>query len=175
MAGILRVDLAISSQGSGSICGAKRELLEDLLLQRAALIDRKQIAIFAIGKDDSIRINHWSVDAPLEAERMIRYARYGAVRISPAALSVGVLEAPLDIHQTVRAGRAELSHKVLFRGTRRSGVTICGAQGGIGTIDIRRESVVMVILGDDRVRPIMRVDCSSDVPSEIEVGQELPR
>src|SRR6266481_123368 len=82
VAGVLRVDLPVSSQGSGSICGAKRELLEDLLLERSSLTDRKQITIFAIGKDDSVRVNHSRVDAPFEAVRVIGNACYRAIRIS---------------------------------------------------------------------------------------------
>src|SRR5438034_11366196 len=105
---------------------------------------------------------------------MIGYTGHRTVRISRTAQRVCVLVAPLDVHQTVSPRRTELGDEILLWSSRSGSVTIRGAESGIETAGIRRESAVMVILGYDRIRPVVLVDCRGDIPSEIEVGQELP-
>src|SRR5436853_3337514 len=67
MAGVLRVDLAIRAERGRRVGRAQRQLLEDFLAQSASVIDGKQVAIFAVGIDQALRINRKLVDAPLEA------------------------------------------------------------------------------------------------------------
>src|SRR6266705_6817774 len=85
MAGVLRVDFPVAAQRRRCVSRAQRELLEDLLLQSPTLVDRKQVAVFAVGVDYAVRVNRRSVDAPLETVRVIRHAGYRSVRVSRAA------------------------------------------------------------------------------------------
>src|SRR5262249_49422972 len=96
MACILRVDLSLTAKRGRRVSGAQRQMLKDFLLEGTALADRVEVAVFTVGVDHSVRIDQSSVDTPLEAIRVIRDAGYRAVRISRAALRVGVLESPLD-------------------------------------------------------------------------------
>src|SRR5207237_8923609 len=96
MAVVLRIELPISADRCGRVCRANRQLLEDLLLQRAIGIDGKEIAILAVGVGDAIFVNRGCVDTPLEAVRMITYARNTAVRIARATQGVRVLKHPFN-------------------------------------------------------------------------------
>src|SRR6266704_6011139 len=110
---VLRINLAVRSNGQRGVRRAQRQIEENVLLQCAALRDRVQIAIFTVGVDYSLLIHHRSVDTPLEADVLplipgsIGNASNGAIGIAGAALIVGVLEFPLDIQIGVQLGDEE--------------------------------------------------------------------
>src|SRR2546425_7548848 len=164
MAGVLRVNFSVAAQRRRRVGRAQRQLLEDLLLQTSALADRVQVAVLAVGVYYSVRVNRRSIDAPLEAIRVVRNAGYRAVRISRAAQRVGVLEGPLD-----GKVRAELSHEELLR--------TCGvSRRPVGRtyrrdVTVRSETTVMIVLDHDRVGPVVLVDSGGNVPPEIERAQ----
>src|SRR5881397_3663794 len=65
MAGVLRVNFSVTAQRRRRVSRAQRQLLEDLLLQGPTLVDREQVAVFAVGVDHAVGVNRRSVDAPL--------------------------------------------------------------------------------------------------------------
>ena len=71
MAVVLRIELPISADRCGRVCRANRQLLKDLLLQRAIGIDSKEIAILAVSVGNAIVVNRRRVDTPFEAVRVI--------------------------------------------------------------------------------------------------------
>src|SRR5207248_6653064 len=101
MTRVLRVDLAVAADRGRRVGRADGELLEDVLLLRAALIDRVEVAVLAVRIDDARCIDHEGVDAPLEALRMVADAGDVAVRVARAALGIRVLIAPLDVEALV--------------------------------------------------------------------------
>src|SRR5260370_7050800 len=107
---VLRVNLSICANRNGSVGGTERELLEDLLLEGAPLVDCEKVAILAIAVDDAVCVDGRSVDTPLERVGMIGDAGDGPIRFAAAAQRVGVLKPPLDLQLG-----AELGHKKSFR------------------------------------------------------------
>src|SRR5262245_53610959 len=100
---------------------------------------------------------------------MVRNARHTPVRVARAALSVRALEAPFDLH--VARVRRELRDEVLLgKGRVRRG-TVLRAECFDTAIGAGH---VVVVLGDDRVGPIMLVYAGRIVPPEAEVAYELP-
>src|SRR5258706_10673123 len=95
VAGVLRVDLAVAADRRRGVGRAEGELLEDLLLQRAALVESEQVSVFAVRKDDAVTVDDEGVDAPLEAVRVIADAGDVAELVAGAGQRVGVLIAPL--------------------------------------------------------------------------------
>src|SRR4029079_11925992 len=82
VAGVLRVDLAVVADRRRRVRRAEGELLEDLLLQRAALVQREEPAVLAVRVDDAVGVDDERVDAPLEAERMVADAGDVVVRVT---------------------------------------------------------------------------------------------
>src|ERR1051326_121974 len=110
MSGVLRIDAAGVVDRRRRVRGAESELLEEALLQRAALVDRVEIAVFAVRVDHAVRVDDEGIHAPLESFRVIAHARHVAVRVARAAQRVRVLEAPLDAEV-----RIELRDEVRLR------------------------------------------------------------
>src|SRR4051812_9854647 len=101
MTRILGIDFSVVPERGWRVGGTESELLKDLLLQRAALVDGEEVAIFAIRIDDPIGVDRGGVDTPFETERMIRDARNRSIWIPGAALGVRIFILPLN-----RQGRA---------------------------------------------------------------------
>src|ERR1051326_7973160 len=107
---VLRVDSSVVVHGCGRISRTDGKLLEDVLNKGPSLSDSVEISVFTVGIDHAICINHGRVHAPLKTVRVVRNTGQAAVRIARAALGVGVLEAPLNVHVGI-----QLRNKVLFR------------------------------------------------------------
>ncbi len=136
------------------------QLLQKFRIQRAALIDDVEVAVFTVRVDQAILVNHRSVDAPLEAVRVVRYATDGTVRVARTAQRVGVLELPL--HGQIGA---ELRDEEFLRARWIRGRAIFGTDRGV--ITIRAETAVVVVLDHHRVGPIMLKDRHGAVPAEV--------
>src|SRR5919204_4178178 len=63
---VLGVDLPVAGERQRCVRGAERESQEDVLLQCSALIDRVEVAVFAVRVNDAVRVDRGRVDAPLE-------------------------------------------------------------------------------------------------------------
>ena len=116
--------------------------MKDLLLQRAALVNRKQVSVFTVRINNAVGVNRRAVDTPFESVGMIRDAGDRPVGVSCAAQGVCVLELPLDPQSW-----AELSDEV-FLGTGR----VCG--GPVRRteridVTIRAEPAVVIVLDYD--------------------------
>lgn len=173
VAGVLRVDPAVAADRRRGVGGAEGELLEDLLLQRAALVDGEKVAVFAVRIDDAVAVDDEGVDAPLEAERVIADAGDVAEGVAGAAQGIGVLIAPLDVEVVI-----ELRDEVLLGVTGIRGVAVGRADRVV--VAIGADAAVVVVFGDDGVRGvaliivvslrvvviIVLVDARGDVPAE---------
>src|SRR5205085_8827104 len=93
---VLRIELPVAANRSGRVGRADGKLLEDFLLQRAVRIDGEEIAVFAIGVGDTVRVNRRRIDAPLKARRVIAHTSHRAVWLACATQRVGVLVLPLN-------------------------------------------------------------------------------
>ena len=103
MTEVLGVDLSIRADRHRGISRADGQLEKPLLLQRSALVDRKDIAILAIGIYNAVGIYAESIHTPFETVGMIVHACDRAVRLPSATQRVGVLKLPFG-----REARTEL-------------------------------------------------------------------
>src|SRR5262249_47882862 len=163
VAEVLRIYLSVRTDGHRRVSRAYRELQKSLLLERAALIDRKDVTVLAVGVSNAVAIYAECIHAPLEAVWMIINASDRAVRLASATERVCVLELPFYPEIGI-----ELSDEVLLRIVRRCGRAIRRANFGIIAVRANR---VMVVFGDDRVCSLVAENCRSDIPAE-QVGRE---
>src|SRR5215831_7358685 len=165
---VLRIDLPVWADRKRRVRRAESLIEEDVRPQRPTLIDRVQIAVFAVGIHDAVDVDHWSIDAPLEPD--VRPLSAGGVwnagervvRVSRAALVVRVLELPLDVQAGIELGDEERT--VLPRRTDRVDVAVRPEL---------RTAAVLVVLDDDRVRRAMLVDGRRGIPAEGIRAEEL--
>ena len=68
---LLDVDLTVTTKHSRGVSREKRDLQKEPCIQSAALIDRINVTVFGVGIDDTVCVNCYTVDAPLEAERLV--------------------------------------------------------------------------------------------------------
>src|SRR5437773_1622082 len=167
MAVVLRIELPISADRCRRVCRANRQLLKDLLLQRAIGIDSKEIAILAVSVGNAIVVNRWCVDTPFKAVRVITYASNAVVRVARATQRVGVLEHPLDAQ-----ARTERSDEVSLRISRVRGRTVRRAY--IWIVTIRSDAAIVIVLGDDRVGIAMSPNGRGIVPPKVVGIEKLP-
>src|SRR5438034_6245960 len=135
-------------------------MLEDLLLECAALVDGEEITILAVSIDDAVSINSRRIDAPFERVGMVRNACYRPVWIASAALRVGVLELPLD-----REVRTKLRYEKFLRTRRVRGGPICRTERR--DVAVRPKAAVVVVLDDDGVGGVVRIDRNRAVPAKV--------
>src|SRR6516162_7666476 len=150
---VLGVDLSVGSERKGCVGGSQRLVQEDPAYQAAALPEHIQAAVFAVGIDISGQVDRRRVDAPFKA-------------VVVRGVGGGVLELPLDIHVGVELGDVVRALGCRYADLLRyfdslDGVTIIG-------------SVIMVVLNDDRVRAVVRVDRGRGVPPEMIGVHEVP-
>src|SRR5262249_2536691 len=107
---VLRIDLAVRPDRKRCVRRAERQVEEDVRLQRAALIDGVQIAIFAVRVDDPVHVHDGCIDAPLEPDvRPLVTGGVGptgdrAIGVARAFLVVGVLELPFNAEARTQLG-----------------------------------------------------------------------
>src|SRR5262245_13491046 len=147
VAEVLRVYLSIGTDRHRRVSRAYRELQESLLPERAALIDRKNVTVLAVGVYNAVAIYAERVHAPLEAVWMIINASDRAIRLASTTERVCVLELPF--HPEIGV---ELSDEVLLGVVRRRGRAIRRANFVIAAVRANR---VMIVFGDYRVCSIV--------------------
>ena len=93
---LLNVDLTVATKRSRGVSREKRDLQKVPCLQNATLIDRINVTVFGVGIDYAVYVNCYTVDAPLEAERLVVNTSDCVIRIAFARLCVCILVLPLD-------------------------------------------------------------------------------
>src|SRR5215468_2852824 len=65
---VLGVDFSIGTDSERSVGRADGEIQKQILLERTALVNGVYVAIFTVGVNNTVAIDHRGVDAPLEAD-----------------------------------------------------------------------------------------------------------
>jgi hypothetical protein len=81
-----------------------------MLNEGASLANGVKIAVFTIGINHTVGVNHSRVHAPFKTVRMVGNAGDRPIGIARATLGVGVLKIPFDVEVGVK-----LRNKLLFR------------------------------------------------------------
>src|SRR5215472_1113160 len=150
---VLGVDLSVGSERKGCVGGSQRLVQEDPAYQAAALPEHIQAAVFAVGINISGQVDRRRVNAPFKA-------------VVVRGVGGGVLELPVDIHVGVELGDVVGTFGGRYADLLRyfdslDGETIIG-------------SVIMVVLDDDRVGAVVRVNRRRGIPPEMIGGHENP-
>src|SRR5436305_9168075 len=104
MAGVLGVDLAVGADRQRRVGGTDGELEEEVLAQGAVGTDDVEVAVLAVVVDVAALVDRRSIDAELEARRMIVDAGDVAAGVAVAANGVQVVPARSDLEILVEAG-----------------------------------------------------------------------